>query len=393
MVKEKQRSVYATIVLIFLLMIFNAVVDNARGIFIPLFKSDFSINDAQIGYMLTGSSIAYMLFTFLGGMLCERLGQKKVFLWGLFACTASLFMLSDTYSYIWLIAAMFILNIGLALISIAANTLVPVLLLSYQAVLMNITHFCYGLGSAAGQRVEGILVYKGVNWRTIYLICAMLFAFLFILVLIVDIPRTIPKKADGRGEKHRIISLLKNKIVILYLFTLGFYVFAEAGTVNWFVNFIKKNYLYNEDKSSFYLSMFFLMFTLGRFLGGFIVEKFGYLKTVLYFLIMSIILYTTGIIAGEKGLFIIALAGFFFSITFPTVVLSISKVFKSEAPFASGIILTCSSFTSMVLNLLMGLLNVSIGTFRTFFMIPVSLLVSVASLLLLIKNTKQYFVR
>lgn len=393
MVKEKQRSVYATIILIFLLMIFNAVVDNARGIFIPLFKVDFSINDAQIGYMLTASSAAYMLFTFLGGVFCEKLGQKKVFLSGLFACTASLLLLSNAYNYIFLVTAMFILNIGLALISIAANTLVPVLLLSYQAVLMNITHFCYGLGSAVGQRAEGILVYRGVNWRTIYLACAILFVLLFVLFLIVDIPRTVPKKAQGSGEKFRIVKFLKNKIVLFYLFTLGFYVFAEAGTVNWFVNFIKKNYLYNEDRSSFYLSLFFVMFTLGRFLGGFIVEKLGYLRTVLYFLILSAILFTAGIIAGEKGLFIISSAGFFFSITFPTVVLSISRVFKSEAPYVSGIILTCSSFTSMLLNLFMGLLNISIGTYKAFFLIPVSLLISIVFLLLLIKNTKQYFVR
>ena len=50
---------------------------------------------------------------------------------------------------------------------------------------------------------------------------------------------------------------------------------------------MQKNYNYNESKSSFYLALFFGIFTVGRLLGGFIVEKMGYLNTVLISLIIA----------------------------------------------------------------------------------------------------------
>lgn len=384
----KNKNHILPILFIFMMMILNASAENVRGIFIPMFKSDFSVNDTEIGLMLTVSSMGYLIFTYIGGILCEKIGQKKVFISGFIAIIISLSGLWATKSYIILLCCMFIMNIGLALISIAINTIIPVLFISFQAVLMNLTHFCYGLGSTVVQRLSGVLLFNGVAWRTIYLGEAILFLLVLIFFLPVKIPNTHKIKANN-GEQTKTSHLLKNKLVYFYMIGLGFYVFAEMGTASWFVNFIEKTYAYDKSRSSFYLALFFGLLTVGRLIGGFIAEKVGYLKLVLISLSAAAILFTTGISIGESGLVIISVSGLFFAVTFPTVVVTISKVFKDHGAYATGIIVTASSTFNMVLNMVMGYLNDTIGVYNSFYLIPLGLAVSFFFIFAIYKNVSS----
>lgn len=384
----KNKSHILPILFIFMMMILNAAAENVRGIFIPMFKSDFSVNDTEIGLMLTVSSMGYLIFTYIGGILCEKIGQKKVFISGFIAIIISLSGLWATKSYIILLSCMFIMNIGLALISIAINTIIPVLFISFQAVLMNLTHFCYGLGSTVVQRLSGVLLFNGVAWRTIYLGEAILFLLVLLFFLPIKIPNTHKSKANN-GEQTKNSHLLKNKLVYFYMLGLGFYVFAEMGTASWFVNFIEKTYAYDKSRSSFYLALFFGLLTVGRLIGGFIAEKVGYLKLVLISLSAAALLFAIGISIGESGLVIISISGLFFAVTFPTVVVTISKVFKDHGAYATGIIVTASSTFNMVLNMVMGYLNDTIGVYNSFYLIPLGLAVSFFFIFAIYKNVSS----
>lgn len=382
---ENNKNSIATIIIIFLAMTLSAVVES-KGIFIPLFKRDFSINDTSIGFMLTISSIGYILFTYIGGGLCERVGQKRVFILGALSIIISLLLLYITYSYKLLLISMFILNIGLSLIAIAINTLVPVLFVSFQALLMNLTHFCYGFGSALAQRVTGILVYNGVDWRKIYLGLCAIYIVVFVAMIFVHMPEPHIRTDKDKLNKREIF---KNKLIYFFMFALGFYVFSEVGTSNWFVNYIKKIYSFDDKKVSVYLALFFGVLTLGRLVGGIVVEKIGYLKSVIFSLTIALVLYITGIVLGEPGLYVVSVSGFFFSIAFPTVVLSISKVFKENSAYITGMVITGSSFVNMLLNMFMGYLNDSIGIYKAFFIIPMSLMMSIIFIYLIFINTKK----
>lgn len=47
---------------------------------------------------------------------------------------------------------------------------------------------------------------------------------------------------------------------------------------------------------------------------------------------------------------IISVSGLFFSITFPTTVLTISKVFDKNVAYITGIVITSASLVGMILN-------------------------------------------
>lgn len=385
----KNKNNYVVIAFIFMLMILNAMAENTRGIFIPSFKSDFSIDNTGIGIMLFIGSLAYILFSYIGGILCEKIGQKRVIMLGVSFMILSLILLSVVGSYVGFITGMFIMNIGLSLISISINTIVPVLLISYQAILMNIIHFCYGVGGASGQAIGGKLMSIGFTWRNIYMGISGLFLVILILFSFIKMPHT---HKYSEGNKVSILSVLKNKVVFFYVFALGFYVFSEIATTSWLVNYIKDNYKYDSSKSAFYSVMFLVIFSIGRLLGGFVVEKLGSLKTIMGSLIIAVSLFTLGLIIGEKGLIVISSSGFFFAIAFPTLVLTISKVFKENTSYITGVIITLTSAVSMILNLVIGKLNDKIGTYFAFYMIPISLIISIIFIYLIYINTKGHFI-
>jgi len=384
----KNKSNIIAIIFIFAMMFLVAAIENIRGIFIPVFMKEFSVNNTSIGTMATVSSIGYILSTFIGGGLCEKLGQKKVFVLGFIFIILSLGVLSITYVFPLLLLAMFIMNVGLALTGIATNTLVPVLFMSFQAILMNVTHFCYGFGSTIAQRTSGLLISTGVNWRTIYLVEAGVTLVFLIIFLFIKIPE--PPK-EKHNEVVNKFDIFKNKLFYFFAAGLGFYVFAEIATGMWFVTFMNKTYGYNEAKSSFYLSLFFGIFTIGRLLGGFVVEKTGYLNTVMISLIIALVLFSLGIFIGEKGMIIISISGLFFAIGFPTIVLSIRKVFKENSDYITGAVITFASAVNMIMNFFMGKLNDLIGNQLAFYIIPVSLILSIVSVSIIYKNTKECF--
>lgn len=385
---SKKNHVLAT-VLIFLLMMFMAMAENTRGVFIPLFKDTFAIKDTEIGTMLTAGSIGYMIFSYIGGSLCQRIGQKKVFIIGIAILAVSLGVLSVSYSFGVFIVGMVLTNCGLSLAGIAANTVVPILFVGMQTLIMNLVHFCYGLGSTIGQRGAGVLVYNGVHWRTIYLAVAIGFILLLIVFFFIKIPES--HKHEG-NSKISVKEVLSNKLVIFYIISLGFYVFAEMGTGNWLINYVEKSYGFDKSTSSFYLALFFGIFTVGRLLGGFIVERFGYINTIIKFLIIALVLYISGLLLRDKGMIIISISGLFFSITYPTLVSTISKVFKSNSAYITGVVVTLSSGINMIMNLFMGIANDNLGIGISIYMIPISLMTSITFLLLLHRSTKDVLV-
>ncbi|MGH4118915.1 MFS transporter [Clostridium sp.] len=384
----KNKNNVIAIIFIFIIMGLNAMAENTRGIFIPAFKSDFNIDNTGIGIMLFIGSLAYVLFSYIGGILCEKIGQKRVIILGLFFMFLSLVLLSEINGYATFLIGIFIMSMGVALTGIAINTLVPVLILSYQAILMNLIHFCYGVGGASGQAIGGILMSKGYTWRNIYLGLSILFLILLITSIFIKFPHT---HKYNEKNKINILEILRNKIVYFYVFALGFYVFAEIATVSWLVNHIKDNYNYNSSKSAFYSVMFLIVFSIGRLVGGFVVEKLDYLKTTMASLIIAVCLFTFGLIIGQDGLIIISISGFFFAITFPTIVLTISKVFKQNISYITGLIVTLTSLVNMLLNLVIGRLNDIIGTYFAFYMIPLSLVISIIFIYFIYINTTKDF--
>lgn len=389
MLLEKNKSLAITI-FIFIIMAVIAIVDNTKGIFVPVFKESFNTNNTSMGMLLSVCSLGYIIFTYVGGILCEKFGQNNVICVGLFTIIASVLIVALSKTYAILLMGMFLVNMGIAFVMIGVNTLIPALYIAFQAIMMNSAHCFYGFGSTVGQFTIGSFLDKGIGWRSIFFGIAIIFTVVLIIFFFIKIPNLSVTKEE---KKVNVSLAFKEKYMYIYAIGLGTYVFAEMGMSNWIVNFLMESYNFTSSKGAMFLSSFFFLLTIGRLLGGFVAEKLGYLQAVLSSLIVAVILLLIALVIGHSALILICVAGLFFAIAYPTVVATIGKIFKENSSYITGLILTISSTISMILNLLMGRLNDIIGTTKTFYLIPMSLGVSILFIFFIYRGNYDVFKR
>ncbi|MEL7598320.1 MAG: MFS transporter, partial [Clostridiaceae bacterium] len=127
---KKQKNI-AAIIYIFMMMVLSAMCDNVRGPFIPILKKEFAVNNKGISLMLLACSLGYMSFTFVGGFLCEKMGQKRVFILGFLFMVIPLIGLYFCNNFVVLIIELFILNAGQAFMAIGTNTIIPIIAIGF----------------------------------------------------------------------------------------------------------------------------------------------------------------------------------------------------------------------------------------------------------------------
>lgn len=388
---KKQKN-WRAIIFIFFIMAMIAVVDNTKGIFVPAFKREFGVDDNSISNMFIMSSAAYMLFSYIGGILSEKLGQKKVYILGILLNIISLFLLAASKTFVMLLIGIGLSSGGIALVAIASNTIIPIIVITAQAVIMNMMHFCFAMGSSVGQVIFGNLSAVGISWRKIYFYVAIVFIVLLIAFIFLKIPVThITEVKKKENNNYKII--FKNPIIIVYMFAIGFYCFAENGIASWFVNYITSGFNINEGVAANYTAVFFAIFAIGRLFGGFVVRKVGYFNTIVTSLTIAGILLFIGIWLGKDGLVVISISGLFFAITFPTTILTLSKVFKGNGVYVTGLVVTANSFIIMILNKIMGILSDYIGAKESFYMIPITIIISAILMFILYSKTKDILIK
>lgn len=383
--EKKDSAINAPIILLMVLMyVLVAMSDNFKGVFVPLFKDEFNVTNTAVSYVLTAAMFAYAVFQYLGGILIGKFGYKKVLEIGFCGGIGALLVLVIGKSFIALIIGMFILNAGVAMFNIGVNTLAPIMTVASTVVLMNLINFSYGVSNTAIQKVSGKILEDGVSWRAFYLAMLVCMVVLFLYLLYVKIPYVPQVSPSGESNSN----LFHNKMLYLYFAAVGFYLISEFNIANWFTNYMSESFKMAANERAFYVALFFGSETIGRLVGGFVVDKIGRFKSIFLYSSIATVMLFLGISLGQSGLFIFGLAGFFYSIVYPTIFSSVVNVFGQKASYATGLISMVATIAAMASNMLMGVLNDAIGTFNAFYIVAVAMLLSTVFGAAIGKNVK-----
>jgi len=132
------------------------------------------------------------------------------------------------------------------------------------------THLFYGIGASIGPTFSSYVLKLGYKWSYIYLFF-IFFIFISILILIVI---KFPKVDKPIKQDEKLLSnfksLVKDKKLWIFIFLLGFCISIEMGVGSWIANYLIFAKGLVVEKSSFYLTLFFIFFTFGRLVSGFI---------------------------------------------------------------------------------------------------------------------------
>ena len=351
------------IILSFFLMSMFGFIRNFRGVLIPAIRSDLSLTYSNIGMMIFIATLGFMLTVFLGGIAGDKYGLKMVLGCGFCVIMFSILGFNFVNSFIVILILMFGLELGFGTIEIGSNSLGAYLFTENSAVKMNHMHLFFGIGATLGPRFAGWLLARDVSWNNVYSYSLILVAFIFILLLFSQFPE---KSEETDNQSIPVKELIRNKKIWLFVGLLGGSLITELGIANWLVNFLQIIRNMGESSSSFYLSLFFITFTLGRLVGGYIAERFGYLKTFGVFTIINMILLLGGITLGRQAAFLFSIGGFFVSIMFPMTIAIIMKEFDKGIGSILGFVITAANAVNMLGNWLIGKLNDILGVYLGF---------------------------
>ena len=372
--KSKKIHNIPIIILLVLMYVIVAMSDNFKGIFVPFFKSEFGVNNIEIGYVMTASLFAYAVFQFAGAYLIERMGYKKTIMFGFVIGIMSLVFLSNCNSFPMLVIGMFLLNMGMAMFNIGVNTLGPALTVSSTVVLMNMIIFAYGAGNTVLQRLSGSLLERGINWKQFYTFMLIVLIILFVYLLLIK----IPYEPEVKKKKINYKNILKNQMIWLYVMAMGFYLAAEYGVGNWFVNYMSEGFHFSAERCSFYIALFVGAKAVGQLICGFVADRLGYFRTILSYGVITMFMTMIGVAMQDHGLLIFSISGFFFSAIFPTLITTLGDVFHEGTSYVTGVILMCGTLIAMIISMMIGILNDLIGTQYGICMIPVSIVLCIA---------------
>ncbi|HEY3289904.1 MAG TPA: MFS transporter, partial [Anaerolineae bacterium] len=345
------RLPWLLVAVAFASMVVFGFVENIKGTVIPSIQDTYKISYATIGVMFFISSSGYLIATFFGGLAGDRVGLKWVIGvgYGLILFAALGMLLASSFPI--LVILMFLIGLGFGSLEVGVNSLGARIFVRNSALMMNLTHFFYGAGSMAGPEYAARMLVAGRPFTEVYAFASIALVLVFALLLVAKFPSTEEHRAVTKVDVRQI---MRDGKVWLFVGALSLLVAVEIGTGNWLISFLRGAYEMDAEQGARFLSLFFLFFTLGRLFGGYIVERFGYMRTLVVFGTAVLLMDIGGFTLGPGGVILFSLTGFFISIMYPTFMAMIMMEYRIGTSSVMGFVITAVAAVNMLMNWVVG---------------------------------------
>jgi fucose permease len=325
--------------------------DNLKGTTLPAMLAEMRINPGVGGNVFFGEYLGFLIATLITGILADKFGLKIVIL----LAGARMFIGVggySTFSSTWLLAiSLFILGLGLGALELGPNAIIVSLHPKRKGLYLNLMAVLHGMGSMIAPLLAGWLLSINVLWRTIYRWDLLLIAAFILVFIFLRFPRSEEKSQLDFREIPRVA--FKGQLPWFYA-AIAFYVAAEIGMASWMVTFLQEEHNFSVTTSSQALSFFFAMLMIGRLLGGFVVHRIGYLRSILFASIGALACIALGLFGPASLSFLLPLTGLFFSIIFPTITAAVSDTHTENVNTVLGVLYTFAGLGALLGPWLMG---------------------------------------
>lgn len=302
--------------------------DNIKGAVLPNLLADLNLNYSQGSDGIMLNLLGYVIGTLVPSLLAKIIRKNKLVIY------SASFMIIGTTSltlfnkFLLIKASLFLLGIGLGIMQVAGNSLIISSFPQSTGKYLNILTFFNGIGSSLAPLYVSLLLYLNFNWREIYKLSLLLPIILFILAVIKVV--SFDKNAEQTNLDYVQSGIREVKIDFFILAAILFlYIAAEIGFASWIPEFLNKTKNFSNSRSNFYLSVFFILLTLGRLLGSFIVEKMPYIKLLLITTSLAVVFLCMGVFLPPAFAIFLSLTGLCFSVIFPTTVAVASERYRN----------------------------------------------------------------
>ncbi len=339
---SQQNALLLTAICFFAFFIFG-VTDNLKGPTLPPMLAELNIDYGTGGNIFFGEYLGFVVATLITGILADRFGLKLVMLLAGIFLAIGVGGYSSLNTASLLGASLFITGMGLGAFELGPNAIVVSLYRERKGLYLNLMAVLHGLGSTLAPLFASLLFSLGATWRTVYRWDLVPIGVLIFATVLLRFPRSDEKNALEFRSIPRVA--FRNDLPFYY-FAMLFYVAAEIGLASWLVVYLQNARGVSVSASNQALALFFGMLMLGRLIGGFIVHRIGYLRSILFASLLAVISLSLGLFTSM--VIFIPLTGFFFSIIFPTFTASVSDAHHENLNTILGVLFTFSGIGGMV---------------------------------------------
>jgi fucose permease len=336
--------------------------ENIKGVSYPLIKTEFGVSYDEQGRMVSLLSFSYTFFCVAAGFILSRFGVKRVYLLGFVFALLGLCSVFFAPGF-WIAAAcLFLVFSCFGLFEIGVNGLASILFTKKAALFLNLLHFMYGVGAVLGPRAAGLLCgMEGLGWRHVYLFSVPLVLIFFIPAAVVKYPEpadTLPGEKGSGPAGIGFTGALRTPLVWFFGLTLGLMMSTEMATSNWGSLYFQD--VYGMDPTSAgagFVSSFFILFTLSRLVSGFLIEKIGYIKSLIGAVFIAGAIFIAGFALGRAGIYVLPVLGFFIAIFWPTIMAVAIGAFGVNAPVMTSAVIAIAGLFNALMQLSTGYIN------------------------------------
>lgn len=383
--KQTNRLTFAAFVV---LMVGLGSSDSLRGIFSTIFQQHFSLSTTQLGLIVTVSYIGNLVFLLVGGNLSARFAKKRVLqvLMLIWMAALALFALTDSYPV--LLVAMALVMGSSTLLNTTMNLITPLLFTAAPGFFVNFLFFTQGIGTSGSQFFLGSAADGFPFWQYTNLGLLVLGVAAFGMLLFCQVPEE-PAVAPGALPQAEGRLTDRLGVVVPFVLVFGFYFITEHGVMNWLVAYGTTGLEMTQAAASRYLSVFYGGVMLGRLVLSPLVDKLGVIRSMQLFGVISGVLYVAGSLGGAALMPLWAASGFFLSILYPTLVMSIRLYFPAQqVSGAAGTIISIASLADILFNVGFGRLVDLAGYRLSICVLPVSMVLFLITFLLFTRRCR-----
>lgn len=372
--------------IIYLSFISLGLPDSLLGSGWPVMHEAFGVPVSYMGIVMMIVSGATILSSLISDKVTRKFGTSAVTVVSVFLTAAALLGFSFATEFWMLIVLSVPYGLGAGAIDAALNNYVA---LHYSSKHMSWLHCFWGVGTIISPFVMSYALYSSV-WNNGYRIVSFI-QFGIGIILLLTLPVWKVNKAEKDAEQTKksvgIIGTLKIRGVPYLLIGFFAYCAAEATAMGWASTYFSEVKGVNEETAAAYASLVFIGITVGRFASGFMADRIGDRKMILFGGIISA-LGMACLLIPEKGE-ALSVAGFVimglgFAPIYPCIIHSAPDNFGAENSGAIiGIQMASAYMGSTFIPPIYGLLGKWIG----YGMMPIYLLCFIILMLFMTEKT------
>lgn len=247
---------------------------DAAGPFVSLAKNEFQLSNAVAALIPFAGFSMFGLLSVPFGILQDRRGKKFLLMLGLIVALAGL--LNATLlltSFAGFIVTVLMVGAGAAILQVAGNPIMrDVSDEGKYSRNLALAQFTKAIGSLSGSLIPVVAAkYFGADWKVIFPI--------YTVAMLTAIAAVAPLRIQERDTGHRAatvgscLALLRNGYVLAMVLAIFFYVGAEVSVSAGIPLYLKERFDVDINKAGLLgTGLFFTALTIGRFLGGVILN-------------------------------------------------------------------------------------------------------------------------